>query len=441
MIKAFALLVGTVFNSMAYPYQISSSTFLFTPSAGSPILDGDLYKHLSGGSGVNKHLDMYRSVDAGLTWAEDDAVNRKTVSRLAYGDLAYRDTDSAVWFAYHPGPSFPPVESHLVAFTKSPSNAWGTVITGGPLAEAVGSPSSAVNTNVQLGLVVRSNGDKVVIYSRNYTDGSSNYIGLHFKVYNGSSWSVEKNILVPNVTEAGYGYINYCLLGAVLGGDGSRITVFAWTEDGIAIAVIKSDDTISFYTRLEGVGDDIVNSRKGVFGEVLSAAFISGQFAVLPHAQLMNFEGDSNKYRPGIIKVSDSDTPSIVTVDLIHDTALFESSSNWISVAAAFDASTGALYLVWTDINPSNFQTTLRMACTKGTGWSAVSTLFGPTATDDLIETIEASASGGILRVVIENSAGEGAYDTPHYYQSEVACSSGGCPAEETAEGALYRIK
>jgi hypothetical protein len=284
-----------------------------------------------------------------------------------------------------------------------------------------------INWGKQFGLIVRSNGDKVVIFSKQTTISAVNFNSLHFQVYNGATWSADYNLLVAGPQESGAGTeFSYDFFGATLGAN-DRIHVWAWTAYGYAYITILSDNTTANYRRLDmdSMANPVVGLRMGGWGAPANVTFGSTQFSALPMAWNSSVNGVSAQFVPGLLMVEDSDSPSSTQMQIFPSPFLL--AGNWNSVAVAYDSSSGSTYLVWTSgATVADYQTTISIACTKGFAWSTPSSLY-QSGTNELIETIEASASGGTIRLILENSAGEEPFDSPHYYQASVSCSATGC--------------
>lgn len=414
---------------MAYPYEITQTDFLIYPHGHKPIRrsNGDLYAVLEDQASPAT-IHVYRSTDAGLTWTLQDSIN--SPSTLATTNYHYNvyDDSPRIWVVFSPGGTTPPTESYVRSFNTT-TNLWETAITGGPASIRTPAPSTSLTNDAKLGLGVRSNGDKVVVYTESVPFGGSNYTALRVKVYNGTSWSSSIDLLIPGTTETTY--VNYTFMGMVRGAS-DRFHVFAATLSGHVYITINSDNSVTNYRRFDQDPIDTGGHRDGHWGLPQIVTFGGQDYAALPHGIVTTVNGVSNTYYPGILLVPDQASPPFFQYLYVNETVKRESGANWISIAIAFDTSTGSLYLLWTKVDPADLSTEVRVACTKGFAWSTPSTLFTSPA-DDLIESMEVQASSGVLRAFFENSTGDGFYLFPHYYESAVTCAQTGCPTVGSA--------
>ena len=98
---------------------------------------------------------------------------------------------------------------------------------------------------------------------------------------------------------------------------------------------------------------------------------------------------------------------------------------SWISISVAQDASTGAIYVVWTDIDHVTFDYNHTITCFKELQFSAPSNLVTfDYGTYNRMESMEITVGGGVLRMVV--SAYYAGYDT-WYWDSAITCSAPAC--------------
>lgn len=420
---------------MAYPYQISSGLSQVYPAAVKPILrsNGSLYQVLSDLSGTET-MRVMKSTDAGVTWAEQDAANAPTTLTSDVYHPGVADDGTRIWCCYSPSGTLPPTESVLKAFNTSTEPAsWETAITGGPPALRNATPPVGVNlsNDAKLWVIARANGEKVVIYTEPLDVGGVDYQSLKFAVYSGS-WGTPVNLAIPGTTDSVA--FSYCLMGAALGATGLIHVFIGSASSGYAYATIKADDTVANYRRWDQNDPPLTGMRDGLWGQPSLVTLGGNGFAAMP---IMAESIVSNNFRPGVLMVPDTDPPYSHRRDFIQEDV--PRVSNWISVALAQDASTGAMYLLWTLVDGGDDSTQVRVSCSKGFGWSAPSDLF-VSAAGDLIETVEASAADGVLRWVLDNANGSGAYLWANYYQSAVTCAAPGCPAT-AARGNINSVR
>lgn len=415
---------------MPYPYDIGSSAFVPYNLGRGPVYrsGGNLYVLLNEYSNPTQTIRMCKSSDAGLTWAEADGGNHPTAAfgpGNGVGTPSF-DDGTRIWIAYLPAGT----ASAVKAFNTS-TDLWETSITGGPTPVDVSSGYGTNNPHKQLGLIVRSNGDKIVLFSKQTTMFAVNYNSLHFQVYNGSTWSADKDILVAGSQETGSGTdYSYDLLGATLGAS-DRIHAWAYTSRGYAYITVLSDDTTANYRRLDmdSLASPTVGTRNGVWGAPANIMFGLTQFSALPVAWKSDINGVSAQFVPGLLLVEDSTAPSSVQMQVFPEP--FRLAANYNSVAVAYDLSTGSTYLIWTSgATGANYQTTIKIACTKGFAWSAPSTLY-QSGSNELIEVMEGSAASGTIRLLFQNEAGNSPFSSAHYYQASVSCGAVGCPGGE----------
>lgn len=418
---------------MAYPYQIAGAGFaLLYPHGAKPILRGSALYQVVTDTGSPDKIHVSKSTDAGLTWALQDSANAPDILAQSNYHHSIYDDGTRIWGAFRPSATTPPTESYLRAFNTS-TDLWESAITGGPpgLRNTTAPVGANISNDGKLCLVVRSTGDKVLIYTDPVNVGGTNYQSLKFKVYSGGSWGSAVALALPGTSETAT--FSYCLMGAVLGAS-DRIHVFIGSlSNGYIYVTIKSDNTIANYRRWQQDDPPLVGIRDGLWGLPSLVTFGGNAFAALP---IMAEAIASNNFRPGVLLVSDEDPPYMQRRDYIEESVPLVSS--WISVALAQNASTGAAYLLWSYVDSGDESTQVRVSCSKGFAWSAPSILF-ESAAGDLIETVEASAANGTLRWVLENSDAAGTYQTPYYYEGAVTCAATGCPAA-ASQSPIYRV-
>lgn len=415
---------------MAYPYIVPASGSFFYMAY--PLSEGPRYRSSTGYlyatltkyANPNQTISMYRSTDAGLTSAEVDPGNRPAASfGPGNGAFATWDDGTRIWSCYLPSGG----ASAVMAFNTS-TNLWETAITGGPSPTDANAPSS-MNPNKQLGVIVRSNGDIVVIYSVKTTITAVDYNSLYGYVYSGGSWSGPIDLLVAGNEETGSGTdYSFDFLGATLG-DSDRIVIWASTTRGYACKTLFSDNTTGNYRRddRDSIASLTLGHRNGVWGTPATCTFGSQKYHALPVAWQSDLNGVSSQLTPGVIMLEDSATPGALRSDRMESYPVL--AANYNSVCIAPDIANKTAYLVWTaGATFANYQTTLTIACTKGFGFNAPSTLF-QTGSNQLVESMSATAEGGKIRLLIENYQGNSPYTDTHYYQSDVTCAAGGCAA------------
>lgn len=436
---------------MAYPAQIdiigTATDSELQPYGAPVVVNGtNIYKILAGSDslGADRNINAYKSTDDGNNWTLPTTTNRPTPTGSGDWQPVYQDIEGTkIWVVYLPNGS-PPTESRLQHYDMA-VDTWGSPITGGPMPWGV---SSAVvgtitytidpdisNNRSQLGLNVRSNGDKVVIYNAVSTAGLSLQQDLYYKIYNGTSWSSANALMLSGTTDQEVNSFGY--VGSVTGTN-DMVHVFAWTQFGYVYASITTNITtpVRNYRRFDNDALDFVGLKDGVAaGYPKIVHMCDKRFAALPHPILTTVLRDTgtavtNWFRPALLMIPDVTTPEYTRYEYVEDQIEFD-SYDWVPVAVACDTSAKSTYLVWGKLAAptSSFATQIRMSCSKGVAWSDPQTLV-TTTNPDLVETIEISVDGGKMRSLFENSAGAGVYTWANYYQFSVSCDDEGCGAD-----------
>jgi hypothetical protein len=427
---------------MAYPRQINPAVTNPPPPEGQtsrparPVAftASNIYDILYQGSNPNFYLAARKSTAAGdeTPWPEKDSANHPAVNRSTYGECRVHRNGNKIYCTYAAGHTFPPSMVAVKAFDMS-ADTWGTETpaTNAPIPDDPSSVNaSPINLRGQWASVVRSNGDICTLYidvSTGYVGGQTLY-GIRMKKCISGTWqSTALDVLVPDSDHA----FNYELLDVLIGGDGDRIHVFAQaTGQGYFHAVIDASDTVrSQFLPMIPVTAVLGNDR-GRWGQPILATIGSTVYAALPTAFWVDNEGsppsgNRPQWKPGVILFEDTDAMAPAAIHAMEE--IVHVAANYISVNV--DSYDGALFLIWTKAEYSTKVTSLRMSCFRGFAWSAPSTVYGPTASGELIEWHEIAIGDGILHLVLENLNGDSPYLYPHYSQGAISCSATGCPA------------
>ena len=444
---------------MAYPSQIdvvgTATDFYPYPYGAPPVIIGtSIFQALVGrddafSSTVN--INVYKSTDNGNTWTLPTSTGRPTPVADDSGHYGAKyqaiDTDTNMWFVYCNSDAIP-TQSHLQNFDTA-NGTWNTVINGGPapwdsLSNVIGSSTYTLDPQIpndggQLGLNIRSNGDKVVIYNA-ATVASTTTLkqSLYFQVYNGT-WGAAIPLMIAGTgtdTTDQLG-MSFSYSGSVLGTN-DIIHVFAWTEAGYAYASITTANAVANYRRFDNDELDLTGGKQtSVWGYPKIVHMCDKRYAALPHGLLTTVERDTgdavnNHLRPALLMIPDVATPQHTRYEIVEDQIEMDGYS-WVPVAVTCDTSAKSTYLVWHKLATpaSSYATQIRMSCSNGVYWTDPQTLV-TTADPDIIETIEVEAEGGRLHCMFEESEGAGVYTYPQYYQFSVSCADEGCGGTST---------
>jgi hypothetical protein len=429
---------------MAYPYQANA-----TAQEGPNVIYGPdknvyykncIFQALNGGTNPNIYLAVTKSTDAGVTWAEEDSASHpdQTNSGNYKATAQYWDGAGGLWFAYaEDNGASAPTQSIVQQFAidNSGNGTWQTPITGAPVAVPTAGGTAPLSDNVyaQIGIVVRSNGEIVLIHSGSVLDpneGSTHSRNtLQSSVYASGAWGAAQDLLVTSVSETNL-VCDYSLLGVVKG-DNDLVHVFANctnepTHMGYVHIVIKADNSLALYRRCgeDDQGRDMQYSR-GLWGAPVLLTFGPYKYAALPVAATVTLQS-SVVLKPGLYLFPDSDS-------LLHYQMMFVDDSitragAWRSVSVCQDASTGSVYLYWThetgSLNSGDFE--IRGVCWKGGPgpWTNPSALVSfDWATYDSMEVMEVTAEGGVIRMIASAQHSGG---NVWYWQGAVTCSATG---------------
>lgn len=413
---------------MAYPYQITNAAHLpatiFEPG---PYFYGSaIYAVLH--DRTNHHVEVWRSADAGVTWAEADSANHKSVRSSPAAeqviDTFERDGDSNLYILYTPGGG---TTLNIAAFDRAAAGglgAWGAVITGGP----------APTFGRACMLARLSTGDFRVYF----TEGAAPFhIGI--QTYSGS-WSGTTYAFDPGVTETTS--FSYFLKSIVVdASDNVR---------ALATAGSGGNYRMRSYSAAGSLG--ALNSWNAFFEHQGSASTYSGPSILFApgSATLLAFPVFLNQQsaaidlcRPATLICNNAAVPDSVSASPIADDIITDDGSSLHEPYASLIWSSPALtlYYSWMDAVP-DFK--IRRACSKMGAWTAPTDVFVPASgVNQQIRYCSARLLGSNVGILFSSgSTGFGTYERPQYYQEALpSCAADSVCAEETAEGALYRIK
>lgn len=411
---------------MAYPYQITNAAHLpatiFEPG---PYLYGSaIYAVLH--DRTNHHVEVWRSTDAGVSWAEADAANHKSVRSSPAAeqviDTFERDGDSNLYILYTVGGG---TTLNIAAFDRA-TNLWGTVITGGP-----------TPTFGRACMLVRlSTGDFRVYFTD--ADGSARRrIGI--QTYSGT-WSGTTYIFEPTVTETTA--FSYFLKSIVVdASDNVR---------ALATAGSGGNYRMRSYSAAGSLGT--LNSWNSFFEHQGAASTYSGpsilfapgsaELLAFPVFLQQQFSGPS-LCRPATLICDNAAVPDSVSASPIADDIITDDGSSLHEPYASLIWSSPALtlYYSWMDGVP-DFK--IRRACSKMGAWTAPTDVFVPASgVNQQIRYCSARLLGSNVGILFSSgSTGFGTYERPQYYQEALpSCAADSVCAEGATEGALYRIK
>jgi hypothetical protein len=403
---------------MPYPYVITTAANM----QGSPWIShvwfrsGAIYYVLD--DVANDHIEVWKSGDAGVTWAEQDSANHKQYGVIGF--QVFRSGD-VLHMTYVP---FGGTTISVAPFNLA-TDTWGTVITGGPTPEIQTGVFQPYSTAKRFASVVLSDGTTIVsAYSKKKNIGGTDYTEVRMSKYTGS-WGSDQTVFDPaaDVIE-----MSYALQGMGLGAT-DRVHFVGCTLNWGTVHRTYRGTTMNTFRRDESSQRAI--SAPSWPAQPLMATMRNATYLCVP--AIANFAaGATAYYRPAILTISDEDNPAAVREEVIAENARVPIGVDWMGITLAYDSTAQALYAIWS-YNAGSSPFEVHRACTKGAGWSAPSTVITGT---DLIETIGAGVDAGAMGLVIENSASDTPYDWPNYYQDSPSCSA----ADPCGSNVFYRI-
>lgn len=428
---------------MAYPRQIPPDTFdppppetqHHPPARPVAFTTDNIYVSLYQGRNPTQYIAVNKSTMAGdeTPWAEMDSANHPEVSRSTYECVhVHRDTavdGKRLYHTFAPLHSpFPPVYVTVQAFNME-TDQWESQ------ADSLNAPTPddpstndgvVYNFRPQWGSVVRSNGDICTVYNDNSTSYTGGLLlsGLRMKIYSGGAWGSAIDILLPDENHQ----YNYELLGVHLGDDGERIHIHAMSlETGYYHIIVDASDVVRSQAHPFPVTSEAGPDR-GHWGEPVLVTIGTKNYSALPVGLWIDNEGGSTssrpRYKPGVLLWVDQDDPPATSAHFQEELVMVAASYICINIGSYG----GAAYLIWTNADFDTLNTTLRISCTRGFGWSDPSDIYTAIA-GELVEWHEVEIDSGTLRMVLENLSEADRYDLPHYAQEAVSCAATGCPA------------
>lgn len=406
---------------MAYPYQITNAAHLpgtiFEPG---PYLYGSaIYAVLH--DRTNHHVEVWRSTDAGATWAEADAANHKSVRSSPAAeqviDTFERDGDSNLYILYTVGGG---TTLNIAAFDRA-TNLWGTVITGGPTPTFGGACM----------LVRLSTGDFRVYF----TEGAAPFhIGI--QTYSGS-WSGTTYAFDPGVTEtASFSYF----LKSIVADASDNVRALATAGSGgnyrmRSYSAAGSLGALNSWNQFSEMGAPQSNySGPGILFAPGDANLLG--FPVFLYHNI----AATSVCRPAALLAGNVATPESVAGHIVVDNILTDDGSSVHEAFGSLVWSSPALtlYYSWMDGVP---QFKIRRACSKMGAWTAPTDVFVPASgVNQQIRYCSARLLGSNVGILFSSgSIGFGTYERPQYYQEALpSCAADSvCSAGQSS---IYRV-
>ena len=362
---------------MPYPYLISAdSQFPGTadlnnyvgnqPGTYGPfVVTGDVrYVVTLRPSGGAQYAGVWKSTDAGQTWAEQDGSNRPEVF-VGAGYLSCSEASTTIWVFYvHPSTN----EVTAKPFDTS-SDTWGSAIGGGPV--------PAVESAEQLFNAIRmSSGDMKVVYESTYELISPEiipYSRFGLATFDGSTWTDHGEIAGQSGETVEFG------LGVrpqLVEGSSGRLHVFvnsvlnrasAPEQSHLVHTAIESDNTASGTWDLI---DRLPDANVGPFSSFgQPTARVNGSDTEIVCGYIW-YDG-SNKHLKAA-RANSSATPSW-TLDTV-ETSNIPTDNNTFGIGSSALLACGAYgdlaYIIWTTASD------LRRRTYQGAGWSGASVVY-----------------------------------------------------------------
>jgi hypothetical protein len=411
---------------MAYPYQITTGAVLPSPAFGpGPYFNGSgIYVVLV--DKPNAHAEVWKSSDAGVTWAEQDSGNHKSLRVFAATtDQVVQTfqfgTKLFITYTHSSGD-----ETRVAEFSMA-SDTWGTVITGGPTVATGQFGNARITVRI-------SNGELRCYYP--ITDGAVS--DLNRSTYNGSTWETPVTILDGAASDPAR------ILSAVVD-----------TSDNVGVLVLsagptfrfradKADESLGTIQQLRFFQPSVYvpGSSTGVF--LSSGSLTRFVFPMALHHETIT---TSTYARVGLFLIDGAIATRFCTALLIADTYLnYETVSGEAGLVTSFSLIGSAdpryVYYVWLSSMSTGDFAIKRACCNVGCAVSVPSTVFTPSAgVAQRIEYISTGMNGADAGIVFSARIDNAAYTYryPHYYQETPTCSADS-PCGGAASTGRYRI-